>query len=457
MKKILILSLWILLVLFSGIPLFAQDNFNKVFKNLIKSAVQNNRNLLVMEEEVNLYKARVSEAKGAFLPTVDLDTRYSRADGGRLIQFDVNDFIPREVISADIPATTIPFLRETEHETRVSITQPIFQSGAIYYNFKSKIQEFHAAEAKLNSYRQNVAFETVKAFISYLQSIELIKIKKEILNLTGESLSTTRSLFEVEKVPLNDVKRAEVAVAAAEQELNGAENRKIIAGNLLNNLLGKNINVPVEWENTIKIQSIYAAIRDINPDSEELYKLSLKNRYEFIQLDHTLKAIEAAGKINRSNYLPKLAFAFDYGFQGEKYKFDEDHDYWMASFVAKWNIFSGFRHDAVKSQINAQVNSLKKTREDLREKVRLEIRSNYLNFRNSLKQLVSASKQEESAKENFRVVKKQYEEGLASLITFIDAQNSLNIAKSNLIITKYSHIINYSMLLKSTGQIYTRF
>ena len=108
-----------LLLLFSATAAGEED----ILKNYIKEGLVSN--LALQQQAFDLQKSlkALEEARGLFLPSLDLIARYSRAQGGRSIEFPVGDIInpmqetlnqllQEQVFPANIENVSIPFLRE---------------------------------------------------------------------------------------------------------------------------------------------------------------------------------------------------------------------------------------------------------------------------------------------------------------------------------------------------------
>ncbi|UCH94732.1 MAG: TolC family protein, partial [Candidatus Aminicenantes bacterium] len=143
-----------------------------------------NSNLALKQQEFSLEKSlkALKEAKGMFLPSISIEARYSRAGGGRMIDVPIGDMINPihttlnqlltlhefpPVYPANIPNERIPFLRESEQDTRLRVIQPIFQP-AVYYNVKIKKDLTGIEKAKLNVFKRQLTADIKSAYFTYL-------------------------------------------------------------------------------------------------------------------------------------------------------------------------------------------------------------------------------------------------------------------------------------------------
>ena len=168
-------------------------------------------------------------------------------------------------------------------------------------------------------------------------------------------------------------------------------------------------------------------------------------------MNYAVKSAESAKKINLNEFLPNVSLVADYGYQGEKYKFDKESDYWMVSGVLSWNLFSGFGSKAKMDEAEAQINSVLKTEQRTKQLIMLDVKNNFISLQNIKNELTVARKRVISAEDNYYDVRKRYEAGMAALINLIDAQTSLDAAKANYVITFYSALTQKAGFEKSIG------
>ncbi|MGQ9621027.1 MAG: TolC family protein, partial [Bacteroidales bacterium] len=82
--------------------------------------------------------------------------------------------------------------------------------------------------------------------------------------------------------------------------------------------------------------------------------------------------------------------------------------------------------------------------EETKKKIELEVLTALSELLTSEKGIMSAEKRLLNASEGFRLVKKKYEEGQATLLEFIDARSNLTEAEQNLVISKFDYLACYA-------------
>ncbi|HEY5559822.1 MAG TPA: TolC family protein, partial [Steroidobacteraceae bacterium] len=109
---------------------------------LVAEALETNLGLASVEASVDQRLAVLDQVRAQFLPTIDLQLRYSRADGGREIVFPVGDLLNPVYGSlnalltasgqpapfAPIDNVSFNFLREREQDSLVRLTQPLYDA-----------------------------------------------------------------------------------------------------------------------------------------------------------------------------------------------------------------------------------------------------------------------------------------------------------------------------------------
>lgn len=445
-------SKYLIVILFFSILSNAQD---VILEEYIKIGLQNN--LALKQKEFSLRKsiAALDEARGDFFPSVDINARYSRADGGRTIDFPIGDIVNpihaglNQLMNAQVYPTNIPneeiyFLREKEHETKLNLTQTIFDAK-IYNNYSLKSDLVKAGEEERNAYARELVQEIKTGYYNYLKTVEIEKLYKQIEKMLNENLRVSEKLYENDKVTKDVVYRAQAELSKVEQDILSAGKDIEIAASYFNFLLNRDLDMQIEHAGISNGELM------IEWSEEQLYQMANNNREELKQLEYYINAAENSKDIARANFYPGLYFTFDYGFQGEEYKFTNEYDYWMASLVFRWNLFNGFKDEAKVEQSEWDKKKLKARRSELIRKINLQLKKAIKNFEVAEKSLTTAGLRLQTAERSFEIMSKKFENGVASQIEYLDAQTTLTQASINHIITKYDYKISFAELERTTA------
>jgi outer membrane protein TolC len=146
-----------------------------------------------------------------------------------------------------------------------------------------------------------------------------------------------------------------------------------------------------------------------------------------------------------------LAFAYDYGLQGEDYTVNDDSKFWRASLVASWNLFRGGADKARRQQARVEHEAMLAKKNELELAVRMEVLAAVDALKAARATIVAAENQYDSARKSFEIVSRKFQEGIAPQIEFLDARNTLTNAGVNRIITRYDFYIKAAELERSAA------
>jgi len=415
-----------------------------------------NSNLALKQQEFSLEQSMkaLKEARGMYLPSLTLLSRYSRAGGGRTIEFPVGTIVNpiyetlNEILVGlgqnpkpfpVIPDQTIPFLREEEQETKIRLVQPIFQPR-IYHNasLKSNLKDVQFYETTIF---KRVLIKDIKiAYFNYLRAYYVIQLFTETQSLLQENLRVSEVLYDAQKVTRDAVYRAEAEIGFVEQNILEAKNNLDLSRSYLNFLLNRSL------QDSVVVDESILGIKKYTFTLDTARVLALKNREEINQLRSAIEASQDNRKIVRSNYIPGLSAVVDYGIQGESYEFSGRDDYWMASLVFEWNIFRGFQDQARSESATLQIRKLETRLLELKQQLKLQVRSAYNNFMLAQKQIEVTNKQAQSSESSFKIVNKKYSEGMAAMIEFLDARSNMTRAQINRLLANYEYHRSFAEL-----------
>ena len=447
------------MIILAGFVSYARSAEFPELDQYIKDALSSNLKIKQMERTISEKRSARDEARSGFFPSLDFKARYTRAGGGREIVID-----PREFLGDDLPPgielgdpKSVRFLREEEHDTRFNLSQPLFTGGMTKSRYMAREMELMAAKAEHDAVRENIIFEVSHVYLRHLMAIKLEEISGDNLSLAEKHLEVAEKLYEAEKVPMNDVYRAEVQVSSARQSLAEAETLRKLTGLSFKKLLDLEEDSPIRLpEKEIDLGNIDLGEKfDYNLD--ECLKLAAENRSELSKLRYNRDALDYLRKVYSAEYFPHLSLGAAYGWEGEKYKFDGGHDYWTISLFLDFKIFDAGGRKARVRKVEAQKSRIDYLYSDLEKSISLEVRQAFYELENHLIKWESARDQHRSAKENFRITEIQYKNGLTSQILFLDAQNSYQKARSNLIIVHYEIVIAMAALDKACGRGLARY
>ena len=207
-------------------------------EDYVREGLENN--LALKQKEVNYRKSLevLKQARSMFYPDISINMRYTAAQGGRIIDFPVGtmlnpvyqslNFLLGQDKFQDISNMEFAFYRPTEHESKVSLLQPIVDTK-IYYNSRIRNELSAAAKADAEAYRRQLVAEIKTAYFSYLKTLRLIQLLDDTRKLLEENIRVNEKLYENNKVTVDNVHRSRAELSKLEQQAAVArKNRQVM-------------------------------------------------------------------------------------------------------------------------------------------------------------------------------------------------------------------------------------
>ncbi len=409
-------------------------------------------NLALRQKDLSYAQALrgLAEARGMYLPSLELQARYSRAGGGRTVEILVGDmlnpvyltlnqFLSSGAFPTDLENEQIVFLRKKEHDTRLRLTQPVLDLR-IHHNYRLSAGRVGIREAEYHAFLRQLVRDIKVAYYGNLKAAQASDVYASAVDLLSESRRVTQKLFEADKVTRDAVYRADTEFYRVAQQRRSAQNQVELARSYLNFLLNRPLDAGIVRP------SAPADLAAPDVSLMDLKRSALAGRAELRQLEAAVGVARHAKGLAQSAYLPSLALVADYGLQGETYRLSREDDYWMVSGVLQWNLFSGLSDRARVAGARLEQRKLTAALEETRRRIELHVEQSYHSATSAYEALVPAQLASRSAAEAFRMVTRKYDQGVASQIEYLDARTTLTSARTGETIARYEYLIRLAEL-----------
>lgn len=423
---------------------------NEAVELLVADAERANLELAGAAAGVAQRLAVLDQARARFLPALDLNLRYSVADGGREIAIPAGDLVNpayealnvllaesgRPASFTPIANESIPFLREEEQETVLRLSQPIYDARI---PAAARIAEsgYDASRFGLDALRTRVHRDMRQAYYRWLATGETRTILEATLEAAQENQRVNESLYRNGRVTRDAVLRAEADTLEIEQQLAAATGGERIARNYVNLLRDADLDAPlpraqvVDDDVTRERDRLVREAGQLARDRGWLQQTALERRQELRQLDASLDAADAEADLARAAFKPQLAFAVDAGIQGEDFGFTEDDRFVLASLVLRFNFFNGGADRAALREARARTSELEAARALAEQQIRLEVLEATKDFEVAEASLRTAAKRVDAAQGAFDIAQRKRDLGQLAPVEFIDARRALTSAQLN--------------------------
>ena len=427
----------LLIICLSGPLALAQ---NQVLEEYIRLGLQSNQGLKQRQLDYSADLAALKEARGLFFPDLSLNARYTRAEGGRTIVFPVGDLMNPVYSTLNMLTGTeafpqienqeFPFLRPREHETKLTLVQPIFNSEIIQ-NYKIQKQYTEIARIDVERYKRELVREITKAYYEHQKASNLVWLADTTMTLVRENLRVSQRLFENDKVTIDAVYRSESELSKVEVQQAQAQNFLEATRSYFNFLLNRSLETSIEL--------IIPDPQPIGINLDEASQSAIQSRDELAQIREYQQLNEHVTDLYRGNNIPGLFGVVDYGYQGEEYSFTGEDDFLLASLVMKWNLFQGTVNRQKVKQSRIEGDKLEELFLETQQQIKLEVINYYYALQADYESVQSARKQVTSAQRAYELISRKYSEGQSSLLELIDARSSLTSAAANMIIARSNY------------------
>ena len=431
MKKNLILTAGILMIVFPGSFAQSQGNDSLSLKSVLELIMMNQPLLRQAEDEIKIAEANINEQESFDLPTVN---------------FEVTD----NVIG---PIPAIPFGNEVfklaprnNFDGHVSLVYLLFdfnKRGAALDLLKSyKL----TAEERINLVKNELSYRAVQVFFSVLFFERSRKIKEEQINVLRKHVDDAQKRVNTGTAVDLDVLTTEVRAAAAENELinidQDLDKSRLALKNLLDMSGNEQLNLSGNFDSTS------AELNDKN-----LVQTAFGSREELKIAQLNEQSSELQKKSIQLNNVPTLNLIGTYGFKnGYLPDLDAYLGNWVLGARLSVPIFNGNRTDALVESAEARVQSAGHNIESLKREIEMEVKQSVVDVKSSLEKLKRIKVQIEQAQEALNKAQIQYENGIIKNLDLLDAEASLTQTRLLYLSALYQITVNSYSLKKAMGE-----
>ncbi|AYB29236.1 TolC family protein [Chryseolinea soli] len=382
-------------------------------------------NLVLQQKDITLQQAQQSLqiARSYFFPSVNLLGDYTSGEGGRSIAIPVGDLLNPVYASLNqltqgdkfpqIENVNQNFFPHNFYDARVRTSLPLVNTD-LYVNRSIQSQQIVLKQYEVELYKRQLVLDIKSAYFSYLAAVAAVKIYESGLGLVNKNVEVNESLLRNGKsLPANYL-RSKSEAERVKADLNSAENRVVNARKYFNFLLNKPLDREIEVSYTFSdATALDTASTDIASREE-------------LKMIKTSRDINAASiRLNKLTRVPKVNAFLDLGSQASDWKFNDKSKYYLVGVQLSLPLFQGFRNN-----ISIRQNTLEMRKTELNltrttEQLQLAADVAKNDLQTTIQNYAAAREQLKSAQSYFNLVEKGYQQGINTLIEFLDARNQL--------------------------------
>jgi outer membrane protein len=411
-------------------------------ESCVKMALDNNPGLKMRQLALKSSEKDVSLAVSNFLPNVSMGLGYNHQVVGPSSQIRFQNGIPVPERPNSVASWS--------SSTNFSLSQPLFNGGYNYYNYKQSRARKESAGYDLESVKQATIYYVKERYFNLLKAQKLLQVQEETFKSSEESFKRAEALYQVGKAPKSDMLQAKYELENNRLNLLSAQNGLSVAVSSLNYIVGNGIDDPIQIADSVSTVPVDIAY-------PQALEAGLANHPDILRTVSDLKASQAMVGMARSRFLPSISLNGGYSWYNKDFKkintiFDKDYNKSLGVSLSL-PLFEGLSrvHQYTKAKIGVetQAEMLTQAQRDLA----FELKQAYLDIGKSKANIEVLKNAVDVAEENLRLNKEKYKLGSGTMLDLITAQVSYTQAKSNYIQSQYDYQFAVARLEKAMGRL----
>jgi outer membrane protein len=430
------------LFLFPAFPARSQESTPRRLSldDAVHLAIKQDPDLETARLEVERSDARVSEAWGTALPSIDLSAHYLRTPEPPVFYAVLNG-VPT-AIQTGLPHAADMFIQGR---------QILFNGAVIVGLGAAHIYAGLARDLYTNKKLETVA-KVRKAYYGALVAREVVTMMRASLRNAESNLKNVLLMRMQGIVSEYDELRASLQVDNLRPSVIQSETGYGLALDMLRNTIGAGNNENLELSDSL----MFAAVDDSLAEHAEAFALSANPGLQ--ALNRQLELNKAAIFAERSNYLPTLALSGQMLYQSAINRFDA---FSTNGFVRSYqfgislsmNIFQGGQTRARVEQAQVEERKTEQQRLGMERTILTGVHSVVGNLRQARKRVEAQQKTVETAERGYKIVTARFLASAATQLEVNDAQVALDQARVNRIQALYDYLVAAADLDRLIGRL----
>ncbi|MBI5021211.1 MAG: TolC family protein [Ignavibacteriales bacterium] len=398
----------------------------------IQIAMVHNPELKTAQLEIERSDARVLEAWGNAMPSLDISGRFTRAL--KLPVFFLPDF---EDLNS---GRTIPIKIGSDYSLDATLTaQQILFNGAVIVGVGAAKVYSNLAKDLYESKRVETVAKVRKAYYTALLADKVVEMMRSSLKNAEDNFKNVLLMRKQGIVSEYDELRASVQVENLRPSVIQSENNFELSVDALRNAIGVDKDENYIMTDSMKIEFIEESV------IESAEEMVLKSNPNLKAVERQIELNNAAVWAERSSYMPTIAAFGQYQYQAAKNEFKfSTNDLISSSMVGltvSMNLFQGLQTRARVEQAQVEQMKSEEQKVSLERNLKTGLHSIIGNLRQARKRVEAQQKTVETAERGYKIVSASYLANAATQLEVNDAEVALTQAKVNRIQAIYDYLV----------------
>jgi len=405
----------------------AQENI-LTLDQIVETAIRNNPGIAISQQEVEASRARLTQAKSAYLPQVSGVTGYTRLSDWYTDIYTGKDFRRQD----------------DAMNAGLSVSQYLYDFGQTGGRVDQSRFSLSASEKGVAKTVADTVRDIKSVYFEVLKRQNLVKVNQESIRIQEEHLNQAKAFYQAGIRPKIDVTKSETEYANSRLSLIRAEYAFQSSRFDLENILG---GPPVQGPYSLADVPTQTA-----PEAMEVAALVREagdRRPEIAALKDQIKAAQALLKASRAGHWPSITAIAGGGWDNTEYPLQ---DYWQVGVNLSWPLFTGFRTQGKIAESRAEIDKLTARLRQSELQVLNEVSVAYLGLNAAIEAIGTSELAVKQAQENMELADGRYRNGVGNAIEYSDAELALTQARSNLVQAAYLYHQQVAALDHAVGR-----
>lgn len=386
----------------------------------------------VVQERMSNFRATQQDLKIAnseYLPKLDLISTVGAANAGNIYGF-TND------------------VNYNYYTNSLQLTENIFNGFSTTY--KVKYQEARVLAAAYH-YLENVndiAFQTVTAYIDLIRAYKLVQIAKESLKTNEKIYSDVQELYDAGLTTSSEVTKIQSSLALARSNLIVQKNNLSERHFRLKRLMGRDMSIA---------SMTLPKLNVVLPESEErATMIAIKNNPSIMVSNYNIKGAQALYHESQSTFYPIIDVGVEQLLNDQNKHnngYDSPDDRTRGFFTLTWNLYNGGADSAAIQKNRSNIYRELETQRDLKRQTIEGLELSWSSYEMIKDQLVHLYKYKQYSEETLSNYLEEYSLGRRTLLDLLSAQNDLTNSLTEITNAEFDRLGAQYRILDAMGML----
>jgi len=413
-----------------------QDSSQAITLTLEKAiamAKENNRDVLIAEQDRYKADAQITEARSAAFPQISLGGQYTRN-----VMIPVMFLPPGSIINPTSSTQVFEIGSSNSYIGGVQLYQTLYSRKVGVALDIARTYHEYSEQAYLAT-TEDVVLNVKKAFFGILLAEKLLEANRQGLDVVRANFENVQSQYRHGAAAEFDQLRAEVQLANTEPLVVSAENDLILAQYALKNLLGIPLESPLRIEGDFSFSPVSAE------DLAQWRQNSIAANPSIAELALQESILDMNISVERANYFPTLSLVGSYQWQSQDNGFRFKNYLWANTLAVgvqlSVTLFDGLRTNARIDQASFEKEEVHFARLKAEEGLRIQIQSAELKMTEAQKRIEGQEKNIAQAEKAVHIAQTRFKSGVGTQLELLDTQVAMTRAQTNYAMAIYDFLV----------------